>query len=102
MIETSLSISLCIVAIHECTQDGMIFCRVRAYVATMLDRWFGDSRSEWLQMPLWGCLTCMASVWGIVFSLVMGVALVDMPVTVLIVCGINTFFSKIRMNEQYE
>jgi hypothetical protein len=96
----ALKISLCIIAIHECTQEGMIFYRVRAFVATIMDRLFGDRRSEWLQMPLWGCVICMASCWGVVFSMVLGVAWSDVPVTILMVCGINVLFSRV-INNQY-
>jgi hypothetical protein len=98
-IAVSLKISLCIVAIYECTQEGMIFHRARAFAATRMDRLFGCDRSEWLQMPLWGCMICMSSFWTLVFSPVFGVAWSDIPVTMLMVCGMNTFFNRIIKSE---
>ena len=94
MIE-ALKISLCIVAVYECVQEGMILHRLRAWLATQMDRRLGDERSEWLQMPLWGCLTCMSSVHTLVFAPLFGVALIDVPGTMLMVCGVNSLLSKI-------
>jgi hypothetical protein len=73
----------------------MIFHRVCAWVATKMDRLFGVERSHWMQIPMWGCLTCMASLWTLALSPVFSVGLVDIPITMLIVCGINALINKI-------
>lgn len=90
---TALNISLCILAVHACTWDGMVLERPRAAVQTLLDKLVGVERSEWLQKPLFGCLTCMASVWGVFGCITFSVPLLDWPITILTVCGINTLFS---------
>jgi hypothetical protein len=99
---TALSISLCILAVYSCTREGMLFARPRAAVQTFLDRVFGCSLSEWLAKPLFGCYVCMSSVWGVFFCWVFGVPPADWVVTVLTVCGINTLFSLLLKNNEYE
>ena len=94
----ALKISLCIVAVYECTQEGMILHRARAWAATQMDRRLGDARSEWLQKPLWGCLICMSSIWGLIFSVAFEVALIDVPLTILMVCGVNSLINRVIIN----
>ncbi len=100
MIITSLQISLCILAIYACTRDGMILGKLRAYIQTLIDKIFGVEASEWVCKPLFECITCMASVWGIIGCIVFGVSLIDWPVTILMVCGINVIFKGLNNEKQ--
>ncbi len=47
----------------------------------------------WFEKPIYGCLTCMASVWGSVFYLAFHynhIHIFDWLFCVLIICGLNT------------
>ena len=58
---------------------------------------------EVLVQPIWGCVKCMASVWGIVFLLIIGaenatghpfLSLVT-PVYIFALCGLNMLSSEL-------
>lgn len=89
MIETSLNISLIILGIHAAMQDGMILERPRVSIQNAMDKIFGVVWSEWLQKPLFSCVTCMSSVWSIVLSPYFGMSWYDVPVVILTVAGLN-------------
>jgi hypothetical protein len=87
MIE-ALKISLCIIGIYIATRDDMIFGRPRAWIQTKMDRILGFEKSEWLQKPLFECQYCMSSFWSVVLSPILGVRVIDIPITILMVCGL--------------
>jgi hypothetical protein len=99
---TALHISLCILAVYSCTREGMLLARPKAAIQSFLDRVLGVVWSEWLAKPLFGCLTCMSSVYGVVFCFAFGVPLSEWIITVLTVCGINTVFSALLKYIHYE
>lgn len=88
-----LKISLIITAIHICCKDGMIFSEIRIFMQNQLDK-LGKA-SYVIQKPLFSCIICMASVWGVLGCLYFGVPLKQWIETILTICGINviiTFF----------
>jgi hypothetical protein len=46
--------------------------------------------------PLFGCLACMASFWGLVASVYFGLDLIQVPAFILAVCGLNIIVEKIN------
>lgn len=92
--------SLIITAIHVSTWDGMLFGRVRCCLDGII--------SPFWQKPLYGCIICMASLWGtIIYSIVLSVCyflntyfitdywvLMFLPY-VTVVAGINALISGI-------
>jgi hypothetical protein len=99
---TALHISLCILAVYSSTREGMILSRPRAAMHSFMDRIFGVVWSEWLSKPLFDCFVCMASFWTLVLSPVFDVKIIDIPITMLMVCGINTIFSALLKYMRYE
>jgi hypothetical protein len=89
----ALKISLCITAVWICTRDGMLLGAVRARLATMLDKWLGAQRSEFVQKPLWNCPCCMASLWTCVFAPFFEVEWIHIPLNILMVCGMCSIIS---------
>jgi hypothetical protein len=95
MIEV-IKISLMITAIHACCQEGMIFAWLRIFVQERLDKLLGVRASEIVQKPLFGCMACMSSVWGLGGCLALGVPASDWVFTILQVCGLNVIISRFR------
>jgi hypothetical protein len=89
VIYIALNISLIIFGIHAATRDGMIFEHPRVAIQNAMDGLLGVVWSEWLQKPLFSCVVCMSSVWGVMLSVYFGVALYDIPAMILTVTGIN-------------
>jgi len=88
MIETVIIVSLVIFGIHVSTREDMLFGRARAWFQTKMDNAFGVEKSEWLMKPLSECQYCMSSIWVIVLSPFFGLTLIEIPITILAVCGI--------------
>ena len=89
MITTALTISLIILGVYLSTRDDMIFGKLRAWLQTKMDKVFGVKVSDWLQKPLFECCYCMASVWTLVLSPYFSISWYDIPIMILVVCGIN-------------
>lgn len=87
----SLKTSLIICAVYACTWDGMIFGDIRAWA----DGIFTDKLGSKLKMPIYGCIICMASVWGGGIYLYKFDTIKGIIPHVLIVAGINTIISGI-------
>jgi hypothetical protein len=75
-------ISLIITALHFAFMQGNFLSPVRMFMANGFDIVFGRKWSLIIQKPLWGCLPCMASVWGLIFC---GF---NLPL-ICAVCGLN-------------
>jgi hypothetical protein len=88
MIEKVVILSLMITAVYTLFQEGNLLSPVRIWGANILDRSFGLKWSRYIQKPLWDCLPCMASVWGILLSWSFDVRLL------LAVCGVNVIVSR--------
>lgn len=88
MIEKAVILSLIITGIHTAFQAGNVLSPVRVLLANVLDRIIGKTWSRYAQKPLWDCLPCMASVWGIVLSWSFNVPLL------LAICGLNVIISR--------
>lgn len=84
-----LKISLIIIAFYAITRDGMIAGKLRSWLDEWLNTRFGPGRADTIRAPLWGCLTCMASVWGLLLCILYAVPAWHIPETVLMVCGLN-------------
>ncbi|MDR1594641.1 MAG: hypothetical protein LBS43_09210 [Prevotellaceae bacterium] len=89
-----VKISLMITAIYVCCQDGMIFSEIRIFAQNQLDRLFGRW-SDIVQKPLFGCMTCMSSVWGLTGCVALGVPAAEWVFTILQVCGLNVVISSV-------
>lgn len=61
LIERAVVVSLLIVATHISMEDGMILNRFRAFLARLI-----PECSIWSK-PLYNCVGCMASIWGVVY-----------------------------------
>jgi hypothetical protein len=68
-------------------QEGNILSPVRVWIANKFDKWFGRTSSKYIQKPLWDCLPCMASVWGILLSWSFDIRLL------LALCGLNAIIA---------
>ena len=80
-----LKISLICLAISVCINwDGMILYWLKRYLERL---------PVLLKKPLFECLICMSSLWTIVYYIVFGLPFVQLPESILIVCGINTLLS---------
>jgi hypothetical protein len=99
MIE-AIKISLMITAIYACCGDGMVFAEIRIAVQNFLDKRLGNGVSDIVQKPLFGCLTCMSSVWGIAGCIALGVPVSEWVFTVLQVCGLNVIISRLLLYKQ--
>lgn len=59
----------------------------------MINHWVnGLPVPYWVSFPLWDCPICMASFWGISFSVLFNIKLGLIPFFCLTIAGINTFF----------
>lgn len=83
MLERAITISLQITAIYIVFQQGNLLGWLRIKGANWLDARFGKLTSLYIQKPLWDCLGCMASVWGVLLSWSFDLRIL------LCVCGIN-------------
>ncbi len=64
---------------------GNILFKPRNWIA----RFLYNHKITWMEKPLYDCLPCMASFWGLLFWLIEGMNF--HPVNfVLIICGINS------------
>jgi hypothetical protein len=95
-----LKISLMITAIHVCCLDAMIFGRIRRCIQNFLDNRLGNKVSDVVQKPLFGCLVCMSSVWGLIGCVALGVPPAEWVFTILQVCGLNVIISSILQVNQ--
>lgn len=70
--------------------DGMLLKPIADYLDIYLDNKYG----KYLRKPLYGCPTCMSSIWSIVYCLFLRVNL-DWTILllILIVAGISTTIS---------
>jgi hypothetical protein len=87
VIEKIIIASLIITGIHIAFQEGMVLSPVRVFLANKLDALAGKRWSTYIQKPLWACMPCMASVWGLIL---LGV---NIP-AILAVCGLNVIISQ--------
>lgn len=87
MIEKIIIVSLIITGLHFAFMQGNVLSPVRVWCANRLDAWIGQKWSKYVQKPLWGCMPCMASVWGLILC---GV---NIP-AILAVCGLNVIISQ--------
>jgi hypothetical protein len=87
MIGQVIIASLIITGLHFAFMQGNVLSPVRVFVANYLDKWFGQKVSKYIQKPLWACMPCMASVWGLILC---GL---NIPV-ILGVCGLNVIISQ--------
>lgn len=81
-------LALIITGIHVVFLEGNVLSFVRVWSANRLDRYIGLKWSRYVQKPLWDCLPCMASVWGMLLSWSVDVLLL------LAVCGLLAIIDK--------
>lgn len=101
----ALTISLCCVAIHVSTWQGMILHSVSISVEKVLAKTFNKvlwlsvpkatELSLYLLKPVFRCMICMSSIWTVLFWLFWDFNLV---LIMLCVCGINTLFTALISN----
>ncbi len=110
MINLIIVISLVCVGIHVCLWDGMIF----GFVATSYDRvatliirkgrkypllFFVGKLLIFLRNPLFGCLSCMGSLWTIIMWFTLSIPIsIKILLVMLAVCGLNTIIKAIIKN----
>jgi hypothetical protein len=73
----------------------MIFAEIRIFVQNCFDKWFDSRWSDIIQKPLFGCLVCMSSVWGLTGCIALGVPASEWVFTILQVCGLNVLISRL-------
>lgn len=83
-----IRICLIITGLHFAFKPGNVLAPVRGAVASALDRAAGLKWSKYIQKPLWDCMPCMASVWGILLSWSFNIPLL------CAVCGLNVIISQ--------
>ena len=93
----ALKISLITIALYKCFQEQMIFYKIGLFIENSFNKLFGSGLSEWLRKPLYMCVLCMSSFWTLALSpyfiyIKNQLIWADVPETIFIVCGINTFF----------
>lgn len=89
MITNSLLVaSLICTGIYALFLEGNLLSPVRVRVANFLDKRVGPRASKIIQKPLYGCLPCMASVWGMIL---VGF---NIPV-ILALCGMNLIVERL-------
>lgn len=81
-----------ITAVYTLFQEGNVLSWIRVAVANGLDK-INQRASKYIQKPLWDCLPCMASVWGMLFSWSINVELL------LIICGLNVLIDRYATTE---
>jgi hypothetical protein len=91
----AVKISLMITAIYACCGDGMVFSEIRIGIQNFLDKRLGNRASEIVQKPLFGCLACMSSVWGIAGCVALGIPAGEWVFTILQVCGLNVIIARL-------
>ena len=89
MLVEVLLISLMITGIYKAFEEGNFLSPVRVWVANMLDNALGKKWSKYVQKPLWSCIPCMVSVWGILFSWSFNVPML------LAICGVNVIIERV-------
>jgi len=103
MLQHAIILSLQITAIYVVLQQGMLLGWLRIGIENKLDDvciFFskklkksqplssGKQTSKFFQKPVWGCLTCMGSLWTIILTWSFNLPLI------LVVCGINALIDK--------
>lgn len=81
-------VSLACVCIHTITQEHKLLFPVRQ----LIDRLTANKFLAWIRKPIYDCLPCMASVYGIGWSLWMELGVSPMVIIILLTCGINAIF----------
>lgn len=89
MLYQAFILCLQIIAISVCFSEGMILGWFRIGAANLLDWMIGKRWSKIIQQPLWGCTTCMASVWTCILTWSFDIRLI------LLVAGMNYLIDKI-------
>jgi hypothetical protein len=89
-------ITLMNVAVHAAFWEGMIFGWFRISVANTADQLFGKKWSIILQKPIWDCLTCMASIWTLIWVMIFPGLTIhnvwELLEVILVVAGMSTAF----------
>jgi hypothetical protein len=98
--EKSIYVSFCIIAIYQTFQPGMIFHNVCKFIHKITNKWLGEKKAEWIRKPICGCIVCMSSVWTVLLSPFFGILLFQIPMIILIVCGMNTVYVKLVVNHE--
>jgi hypothetical protein len=87
LLVTVVVISLSIVGLYAATLNGMILYRPA--------QWLKGHLPLWVWKPVGGCMICMASVWSVVAWGLGACCIVELPVVVLMVAGLNALFYRI-------
>lgn len=71
--------------------DGAIFHKLHYYFVIGIERFIGKKSSRFIAQPLFGCVVCMASVWGTLFYclFIPDKSIVSWLVWVVALAGIN-------------
>jgi len=100
MITTALTISLVILGIFISSREGYALYKSRITFLKLLDRLFPPKIAEKIARPITECIYCMSSFWSIMLAPLLNIlipliniSLFDMPIIILMVCGINTILS---------
>lgn len=56
-------------------------------------RWYGSYLPKTLRKPLYQCLPCMASLWSVPAILVYSVPIIEIPLMIIAVAGLNGLIS---------
>ena len=83
MLQLVILNSLAILGLHICFWEGMIFFKARKHLKRL---------PRVIQKPLFDCLMCMSSIWGLTFFLCwngLSLNVIAMVTHVLAVCGCN-------------
>ena len=81
-------VSLVCVCIHTITQEHKILFPLRQ----LIDRLTAYRYIAWIRKPIYDCLPCMASIYGIIWTVYMEANLLPAASLILAVCGINALF----------
>ena len=97
MTEKILITSLCIYAIHIVTGEGMIleWLKITINKRLLLQLDIDPEKLVKINKWLWDCPPCMASFWGTIAFLIIGLPMSYYLVFIFAVCGLNALIAKV-------
>ena len=104
MIELSIVIVLFTRGLFYSGSEGYIFEGLRRWVAVKVFRlhetyddngYFYDGKGDYLFKPVWGCVHCMNSLWGVLICLWWGTSLTEALIAICGAVGISFILEKI-------
>jgi len=88
MFELALGVSIMITAIWGMMKSGNFLYPLRWLIDSIIE-WLPPKIFLYVRKPLYDCLFCMSSIWGIVFTFWWDIGLIEHCLLLLKIAGIN-------------